>query len=166
MLLPFTLVLFALHSHVSANVLLPRQTSSPNSSTSRTASITTSTLSPSSSISADCCAIFASQVALDFWYNGSVEVILATVITQLIRYDNTVLTSLITVKNNASTSSGAWTTGDYDVGAVTIPGVPTDLVVYDEDGYDKTIVATGTALTWKGTIVFVILSAIYRFMFC
>jgi hypothetical protein len=161
MFLPFAIIILVLESQVFASIH-KRQNSSTTSAT-HSASKTTSPASSSSS-HGDCCAIIANGVGLNIWYNKSVEITVATIVTQLLHYDNTVITSLHTVTNNASAS---WTAGEYPAGELTVSGVPTDLVATEDDGgYEATSIATDTGVTFDGTIVFVILSAIEILLSC
>jgi hypothetical protein len=155
MFLPFAIIILVLQNRVFAGIL-PREANSTTTTTSRSTSKTSSSLSSSSSSQGDCCAVLANGVGLELWYTGSVEITVATIVTQIIHYNNTVVTSLHTVTNNVSQS---WTTGEYAAGELTISGLPTNLVSNaDGGGYEATTIATDTALTFDGTIVFVIIS--------
>jgi hypothetical protein len=175
MLLPFGLVLLVLDQYTYAS-LLARQTrttshisNSSASSTSATitnspqialsllpSSISSTSHSPIGEDNGDCCVIIADRVALDIWYNKSLEVTVATVITQYLQYNDTVRTSLLTVMNNASRTSGAWkigTYGNHDYG-FTIPGVPLDLVRSEIVGYAETVIGYDTAITQNGMTMY------------
>jgi hypothetical protein len=155
MLLSISIIALVLKSNALANIQ-PRQNGSTGTSTSHTSITTKTTSSSPSTTYGDCCAVIANGVGLDLWYNSSVEITVATIITQIIQYDNTAITSLHTITNNASTSSGGWTFGEYSVGALTVSGVPSDLVYSGGEGnYAATMIATDTAITFDGTIVFV-----------
>lgn len=169
MLLPFGLVLLVLDRYTYAS-LLPRQTgttshisNSSASSTSATitnspqiASISPTSHSPIGQDNGDCCVIIADRVALDIWYNNSLEVTVATVITQYLQYNDTVRTSLLTVTNNASRTSSAWKTGTYGGNnyGFTIPGVPRHLVRPDVVGYAQTVIGYDTAITQNGMTMY------------
>jgi hypothetical protein len=176
MLLPFGLILLVLDRTTHAS-LLPRQTGttslfSNGSASSISATITgspqiepslsSSNISPTSNSpigqnNGGCCVIMGNRVALDIWYNKSLEVTVATVITQYLQYNDTVRTSLLTITNNASTTSGAWKTGTYGNYGLTIPGVPTDLVRSDMVGYAQTVLGYETAVSQGGTTMYAIL---------
>jgi hypothetical protein len=52
-----------------------------------------------------CCVLQPDGVGLDFWYTSSLEKVIATVLTQYLEYNNTVLTSTTTINNPNATYS-------------------------------------------------------------
>ena len=48
---------------------------------------------------AACCVLQPDDVGLDFWYTSYLERVVATVLTQYLQYDDTVLTSTTTISN-------------------------------------------------------------------
>ncbi|KAL2074841.1 hypothetical protein VTL71DRAFT_8620 [Oculimacula yallundae] len=72
-----------------------------------------------------CCAIDSRALRQVYWYEGSVEVTVATISTIVYKYDNTAVTQYRTIVAN---SSQALPTGLFEGTEVSIIGVPTDYI--------------------------------------
>ncbi|KAF2814038.1 uncharacterized protein BDZ99DRAFT_473163 [Mytilinidion resinicola] len=127
----FALVLFSASTAFAAN--LPAYSSFySNSSTQYPAT----TIAPSG---APCCLIVPQTVGLNFWWNQSLTITYATVLTQYLQYNNTVILNTTTIYNASATQ-----------GLV----VPTDIIpgylLYSETFFDigTTIDLTTTTLTY------------------
>lgn len=97
-----------------------------------------------------CCQVYAPAAALNWWYtNATFETVAQTIVTEYLRYNNTVVpTATVTITN----SSAADVTGTYNVGAdaagigPSFSGIPTAMNKPSGLGqpYDQTIMLTGT----------------------
>jgi len=66
--------------------------------------------------------VYANNVDLNFWWNSSIEVTVATVITQYLQYNNTIIPSVITRHNNFTTVSTdviTYSFGNYSTRGIT-----------------------------------------------
>ena len=130
---------------------VPRQVTSTQYTNS---SITTKPPTDPSATGAFCCQVYAPAAILNWWYtNSTLEPVYQTVITQFLKYNNTIVpTETVTTTN----SSAAEVTGRYDagLGPVHIPGVPTALNAPPASGrqvYDRTFLLTGTQADFNYT---------------
>lgn len=88
---------FTVLFNVSSVLTLVATTLSSN--LSRTATLTSTPV-----VTGDpCCVVIPDGVGLDFWYTSSLEKVVATVLTQYLQYNNTVLTSTSTILNPNAT---------------------------------------------------------------
>lgn len=100
------------------------------------------------SISGDfCCQVYAPAAALNWWYTDTtIQAVQQTIVTQYLRYNNTVIpTATVTITNSSATE----VMGTYNPGGgprITIPGIPSALNAPPALGqkYDQTIVLTGS----------------------
>lgn len=123
---------------------VPRQVTSTQYTNS---SVTTKTPTDPSASGEFCCQVYAPAAALNWWYTDStIQAVQQTVVTQYMKYNNTVIpTATVTITN----SSAADVIGTYNPGGgprITIPGIPSALNAPPALGqkYDQTIVLTGT----------------------
>jgi len=131
---------------------VPRQVAATQYSNSST---TTKLSTDPSAAGAFCCQVYAPAAVLNWWYtNTTLEANYQTVVTQYLKYNNTIVpTATVTITN----SSAAKVIGSYNAGggAVRIPGVPTELNAREDSGqvYDQTILLTGTQVDFGYTTV-------------
>jgi hypothetical protein len=123
---------------------VPRQVTSTQYTNS---SVTTQPPTDPSASGAFCCQVYAPAAALNWWYTDTtVEAVQQTVVTEYLRYNNTIVpTATVTITN----SSAAEITGSYNAGGgghFIIPGIPTALNAPPALGqkYDQTYVLTAT----------------------
>lgn len=133
--------------------MVPRQVTSTQYTNSSTA---TKTFTGPSASDEFCCQVYAPAAALNWWYTDTtIQSVQQTVVTQYLRYNNTVIpTATVTITN----SSAADVIGTYNPGGgprITIPGIPTALNAPPALGqkYDQTIVLTGTPENFGYTTV-------------
>ncbi|RDW56980.1 hypothetical protein BP6252_13933 [Coleophoma cylindrospora] len=92
-----------------------------------------------------CCWVVDSDVHIQVWYDGSIDVTVSEVITQVYQYNNTRITSYTTVSVDDASSA---TLFDGQATDLTFSGVPTDVVgpaaIYVGQW---TLLETGTAFT-------------------
>lgn len=116
------------------------------SSTSVSYSNDTATITSSASLPGrTCCEIWAGSVALHSWYNSSYAFTDETIITQYLQYNNTVVTKTVTQHANTSVSYGIFP-GDLGVDPI-LPGIPTDLILFEDGDYGATAVQQGTVFS-------------------
>jgi hypothetical protein len=123
---------------------VPRQVASTQYTN---ASVTTQSPADPSASGAFCCQVYAPAAALNWWYtNTTIEAVHQTVVTQYLKYNNTIVpTATVTITN----SSAADVTGTFNAGAgghMIIPGIPTALNAPPALGqkYDQTYVLAET----------------------
>ncbi|KAH0388557.1 hypothetical protein KCU92_g833, partial [Aureobasidium melanogenum] len=122
-------------------------------------SVTTKPPTDPSASGAFCCQVYAPVAALNWWYiNATIEVVDSTVVTEYLRYNNTVIpTATVTITN----SSAAGVTGTYNAqldAAGTGPsfsGIPTGMNApfAPFNAYDQTIVLTETEIDFGYTTI-------------
>lgn len=110
-------------------------------------SITTKSPSDPSASGAFCCQVYAPAAALNWWYtNATIEAVDQNVITEYLKYNNTVVpTATVTITN----SSAADLPGRYGLAqsiGPSFPGIPTSMnaPTHGAQPYDQTILLTGT----------------------
>lgn len=135
---------------------VPRQVPSAQYTNS---SVTTKPPTNPSTSGSFCCQVYAPGAFLNWWYtNNTIEVVQQTIITQYLRYNNTIVpTATATITN----SSAAELTGTYFLGEgsrITVPGIPTALNAPPGAGneYDETVLLTETQADFGYTTVYVI----------
>ncbi|KAK6005413.1 hypothetical protein QM012_007055 [Aureobasidium pullulans] len=104
-----------------------------------------------------CCQVYAPAAQLNWWYtNGTIEAVQQTIITEYLRYNNTVVpTATVTITN----SSAASVTRTYNIqaggNAPVFSGIPTGMNAPFQGGqqYDQTVVLTGTEVDYGYTSV-------------
>ncbi|KAI9659022.1 MAG: hypothetical protein M1821_001982 [Bathelium mastoideum] len=110
-----------------AKVVFPRQTIAPSNATITSTPASSSGLqnatNPATTPSPTCCAVAGDGVALNLWWTSSLEVTVATVITNYIQYNNTVLPGNMTTIYNHNATSDLY--GFYSI--YSLSGVPTTL---------------------------------------
>ncbi|KAF2500081.1 hypothetical protein BU16DRAFT_556569 [Lophium mytilinum] len=130
-LVNLALVLFSASVAFAANI---PASSSFYSNSSAQSPVTT--IAPSG---ASCCLIVPQDVGLNFWWNQSLTITYATVLTQYLQYNNTVILNTTTIYNASATQG---------------PVVPTDIIpgylIYSETFFDigTTIDLNTTTLTY------------------
>lgn len=132
-------------------VQLQRQAAAQYTNSSSTA------LSVTSSALGDfCCQIYAPIAFLNYWYTGPVvEDVNATIVTEFLRYNNTVTPTATVTRHNRSATIR---TGKYNAAGgqyrPIVPGVPADLNGPTSAGrYDQTVILTETEMDYGYTIV-------------
>ncbi|KAI9697532.1 MAG: hypothetical protein M1820_007731, partial [Bogoriella megaspora] len=138
----------------AAKAILPRQslqiannaTQDASASYTGTSNATNPTISPSPT----CCMVVADGVGLNFWWNSSYEATVATVITNYIKYDNTVIPGNVTTIYNHSATQSLYGTNGY----ILRPDVPESLAQGPEAAaYGITSVLKGTEVVIDGRTI-------------
>ena len=118
-------------------------------------SITTKLPTDPSASGAFCCQVYAPLAALNWWYtNATIEAVDQYVVTEYLKYNNTVIpTATVTITNSSAAGVARTynTAGGGD--APVFSGIPTAMNAPFEGGqqYDQTIVLTETEIDFGYT---------------
>ncbi|KAK4992338.1 hypothetical protein LTR66_006296 [Elasticomyces elasticus] len=139
--------IIARQTPVFANSTISQSTASPSPRITASPSLTDEAL-PSWNTSArlfTACTLSVDGVGFNSWWSTHLEITVATVVTQYLQYNNTVIAGNKTTLFNTNASS-IYNTHYANLGPSWIPGLPTDLLEgLTQAYYAETIIAPGTA---------------------
>ena len=134
--------MYALHLFVALSALANLSFGLYTNSSSSTSTATST--KPLYNTNVSCCNVVVNGVGLNFWYNETLEVVNETVVTEYIKYNNTIITTSTTQLANKTydfPTASTFIRGDIPLTALT--DVPSTLVALGED-YQGTILGIST----------------------